>query len=68
VFLSFGGDMSPESPCPHDRECRAGRELAEKAAAQGVTIIAQTVTTLPSGRRNGASVPLGDGSVPSAKL
>jgi 2-octaprenyl-6-methoxyphenol hydroxylase len=68
VFLSFAGDIEPGEPFAHMIENAAlVRELAEKAAAQGVTIIAQAVTDFAVGR-NGASVTLGDGGVRTAKL
>ena len=68
VFLSFGGDIEPGEPFAHMIENAAlVRELAQKAAAQGVTIIAQPVMDFAVGR-NGVSVTLGDGSVHTAKL
>ncbi len=68
VLLSFGGDIEPGEPFAHMIENAAlVRELAEKAAAQGVTIIAQPVTDFAVGPK-GASVTLGDGSARAAKL
>jgi 2-octaprenyl-6-methoxyphenol hydroxylase len=68
VFLSFEGDIEPGEPFAHMIENAAlVRELARKAAADGVSIVAQPVTDFAVGR-NGASVTLGDGGVRTVKL
>ncbi len=68
VFLSFEGDIEPGEPFAHMIENAAlVGELAAKAAAEGVTIVAQPVTDFAVAG-NGVSVTLGDGSVRTVKL
>jgi 2-octaprenyl-6-methoxyphenol hydroxylase len=68
VFLSFEGDVEPGEPFAHMIENAAlVGELAAKAAAEGVIIVAQPVTDFAIAG-NGVSVTLGDGSVRTVKL
>ena len=68
VFLSFEGDIEPGEPFAHMIE-NAGLSASSraKAAAQGVTIVAQPVTDFAVAGK-GVSVTLGDGSVRTVKL
>ena len=68
VFLSFEGDVVPGEPFAHMIENAAlVGELAAKASAEGVTIVARPVTDFAVAG-NAVSVTLGDGSVRTVKL
>jgi 2-octaprenyl-6-methoxyphenol hydroxylase len=68
VFLTFEGEIEPGEPFAHMIEnARLVAELAAKAAAAGVTLLAQPVTDFTAARA-GVSVELGDGSTFTAKL
>ncbi len=68
VFLSFEGDVVPGEPFAHMIENAAlVGELAAKASAEGVAIVARPVTDFAVAG-NGVSVTLGDGSVRTVKL
>jgi 2-octaprenyl-6-methoxyphenol hydroxylase len=68
VFLSFEGDIAPGEPFAHMIENAAlVSELAAKAAAEGVAIVAQPVTDFAV-EGKGVSVTLGDGLVRTVKL